>query len=278
MKAFFSFLFSFRTLVLLLVLAGLGAGGWYIYCEETANAAGPGYRTDAVAKRNLTATIAATGTIEPEGGGVDVGVHQIQGTILEFGPDPTDPTGKRTVDFCTPVEEGTLLALIDPTIYKAQLSQAQAALKSAQANLLKSEATREGALDTYQRDSHSSAAIAPGQIITDKAAYDVAVADCAVQQAAIGQAEANLKVAQTNLDYCTIKSPIKGVIVDRRVNVGQSVVASQNATSLFLLARDLMRLEVWASVNEADIGHIHKGEDVAFTVDARPGQVFQGYR
>jgi HlyD family secretion protein len=276
MKAFFSFLFSFRTIVLFLILVGLGGGGWYLYCVETANAAGPGFRTDVVAKRNLTATINATGTIEPEGGGVDVGVHQIQGTILKFGPDPTDPTGKKTVDFCTPVEEGALLAMIDPTIYQAQMNQAQAALRSAQANLKKSEASRDGALDTYKRDSLTPTATAPGQVMTDKAAYDVAIADCAVQQASIGQAEANVKVAQTNLDYCIIKSPVKGVIVDRRVNLGQSVVASQNATSLFLVARDLMRLEVWASVNEADIGHIHKGEDVTFTVDARPGKVFQG--
>ena len=73
----------------------------------------------------------------------------------------------------------------------------------------------------------------------------MAVADCSVQDAAIDQATANLKVAQTNLDYCTIKSPVNGVIVDRRVNVGQSVVASLDATSLFLLAKDLMRLQVW---------------------------------
>jgi HlyD family secretion protein len=276
MKAFFSFLFSFRSFVLFLILGVLGGGGWYVYYVETANAAGPGFRTDMVVKKNLMATISATGTIEPEGGGVDVGVHQIQGTIQKFGPDPTDPTGKKTVDFCTPVEEGALLALIDPTIYQAQLNQAQAAVKSAEAALKKSEASRDGALDVYRRDSLTPTATAPGQLTTDKSAYDVAVADCAVQQAAIGQAQANLKVAQTNLDYCTIKSPVTGVIVDRRVNLGQSVVASQNATSLFLLARDLMRLEVWASVNEADIVTIHIGEDVTFTVDARPGQVFQG--
>jgi HlyD family secretion protein len=104
----------------------------------------------------------------------------------------------------------------------------------------------------------------------------VAVADSAVQEAAVAQAEANVKVAQTNLDYCTIRSPIKGVIVDRRVNVGQSVVASQNATSLFLLARDLMNLEVWAAVNEADIGNIHVGQEVTFAVDARRGETFRG--
>ena len=276
MKAFFSFLFSVRMLLILLVFGAVGGAGYYFYYTQTAAAAGPGFRTEPVVRKNLAATIPATGTIEPEGGGVDVGVHQIQGTIQKFGPDPTDPAGMRTVDFCTPVEEGTLLALIDPTIYQAQLSQAQAAQKSAQANLKKSEASREGALDTYQRDSHSTAAVAAGQVITDKAAYDVAVADCAVQEAAVAQADANVKVAQTNLDYCTIRSPVKGVIVDRRVNVGQSVVASQNATSLFLLARDLTNLEVWAAVNEADIGNIHVGQDVTFAVDARRGETFQG--
>jgi HlyD family secretion protein len=276
MKAFFSFLFSLRTLLLVVVLAVLVGGGLYVYYAETANAAGPGFRTDVVVKKSLAATIGATGTLEPEGGGVDVGVHQIQGQILKFGADPTDPTGQKVVDFCTPVEEGTVLALIDPTIYSAQMSQAQAALKSAQANLKKSQASRDGALDTYQRDSRSPSAIAPGQVIIDKAAYDVAAADCFVQEAAVAQAEANVKVAQTNLDYCTITSPVKGVIVDRRVNIGQSVVASQNATSLFLLAKDLMRLEVWTSVNEADIGNIHVGEDVTFSVDARPGQTFKG--
>ena len=276
MKALFSFLFSLKTWLTLLVLALLVGGGLYVYYVETADAAGPGFRTDAVVKKNLSATISATGTLEPEGGGVDVGVHQIQGQILKFGSDPTDPTGKKTIDFCTPVDEGTVLAEIDPTIYQAQMNQAQAALKSAQANLKKSQASRDGALDAYERDVRSPSAIAAGQVMTDKAAYDVAVADCGVQEAAVAQAEANVKVAQTNLDYCTIKSPVKGVIVDRRVNIGQSVVASQNATSLFLLAKDLMHLEVWASVNEADIGNIHIGQDVTFTVDARPGETFKG--
>jgi HlyD family secretion protein len=78
------------------------------------------------------------------------------------------------------------------------------------------------------------------------------------------------------LDYCTIKSPVKGVIIDRRVNIGQTVVASLNAPSLFLLAKDLKRMQVWIAVNEADIGNIKPGQSVTFTVDAYPGQIFQG--
>ena len=82
--------------------------------------------------------------------------------------------------------------------------------------------------------------------------------------------------AQINLGYCTIKSPVKGVIIDRRVNIGQTVVSSLSAPSLFLIAKDLKRIQVWVSVNEADIGSISPGQPVTFTVDAFPNQVFQG--
>ena len=78
-----------------------------------------------------------------------------------------------------------------------------------------------------------------------------------------------------NLGYTTIKSPIKGVIIDRRVNVGQTVVASLNAPSLFLIAKDLKKLQVWASVSEADVGPIRSGQAVTFTVDAYPNDVFR---
>ena len=114
-------------------------------------------------------------------------------------------------------------------------------------------------------------------------AYEVAKANVNVGQAALVQAkdavaqtEAILRRASQNLDYCTIRSPVKGVIIDRRVNIGQTVVASLNAPSLFLIAKDLKRLQVWASVNEADIGNIRPGQPVTFTVDAHPGDVFAG--
>jgi HlyD family secretion protein len=88
--------------------------------------------------------------------------------------------------------------------------------------------------------------------------------------------QAILDKAEKNLGYCTIRSPVKGVIVDRRVNIGQTVVASLQAPSLFLLAKDLSRLQVWASVNEADIGNISKGQTVTFTVDTYPTDTFKG--
>jgi len=116
-----------------------------------------------------------------------------------------------------------------------------------------------------------------------QSAHQIAEANVAVGKAAIlqaqngvAQAEAALRRAEQNLGYCTIISPVKGLIIDRRVNIGQTVVASLNAPSLFLLAKDFKRMQVWVSVNEADIGSIHQGQPVTFTVDTYPETDFEG--
>jgi HlyD family secretion protein len=128
---------------------------------------------------------------------------------------------------------------------------------------------------TYQA---ADAALGVGNAAILQAAAQVtfAKANVARTRADLSQARATLRRSQTNLGYCTIKSPVKGVIVDRRINVGQTVVSSLNSPSLFLIAKDLKRLEVWASVNEADIGSIRSGQTVRFTVDAFPGHTFHG--
>jgi HlyD family secretion protein len=97
-----------------------------------------------------------------------------------------------------------------------------------------------------------------------------------VAKASIQQAEAALKMAETNLAYTEIRSPVEGVILDRRVNIGQTVVASLNAPSIFLIAKDLRRMEIWVSVSEADIGQISEGMPVRFSVDSCPGEKFTG--
>src|SRR5262249_42992417 len=109
-----------------------------------------------------------------------------------------------------------------------------------------------------------------------RAAAGTAEANVGVSRAAVAQAKAALEEAQINLNYTTIRSPVKGGIIDRRVNVGQTVVASLSAPSLFLIAKDIGRLEVWASVNEADIGQIKVGQSARFTVDTHPGKTFLG--
>jgi len=122
------------------------------------------------------------------------------------------------------------------------------------------------------------ASLAAAELAVKSAREDVKTMEANVKaaNAAIDLAKHNLAFDQTNLDYCTIRAPVKGKIVDRRVNVGQTVVASLQAPSLFLLAKDLTRMQIWASVNEADVGAIHTGQRVTFKIDAYPGEVFEG--
>jgi len=244
------------------------------------------FRAVPVKLGDLTAAISATGTVEPEEV-VDVGA-QVAGKILAFGKDKNG----RTIDYGSVVEAGTVLARIDDALYaadeaasQAQLGQSKAALQRAEADLGQFKAK----LYQAQRDWARAQKLGPSDALSQadydasQSAFETAKANLEVGKASIVQAkktvnqsEAALQRAQQNLSYCTIVSPVKGVIIDRRVNIGQTVVSSLNAPSLFLIAKDLTRLQVWVAVNEADIGHIHAGQPVTFTVDAQPGEDFQG--
>jgi HlyD family secretion protein len=168
---------------------------------------------------------------------------------------------------------------------KAQLEQDKAGEVSATANLEQAKAKAVQADADWQRAQKlgPQGAIAPQASDSFKAAYDIAKANVNVAEAALTQSkatsvksEATLNKAQRNLDFCTIKSPVKGVIIDRRVNIGQTVVSSLNAPSLFLIAKDLTRMQIWVAVNEADVGRITPGAPVTFTCDTFPGREFKG--
>jgi HlyD family secretion protein len=252
-----------KLISLLVVLASVPIG----FCAEGAgDQPRSTFRTAAVTRGPIEASIRATGTLEPEEV-VDVGA-QVAGQILKFG---------QNIDYGTQVDEGTVLAQIDPSIYQAQVEQARASLKRAEAELHAASALLQQAERDLERAKRlAEKAIGPAELAACQAKYEVAKANVAVSQAAVLQSEAALKLAEINLSYCTIRSPIKGVIIDRRVNVGQTVVASLTAPSLFLIAKDLKRLQVWASVNEVHIGQIKKGQAARFTTQAFPKQVFRG--
>ena len=202
------------------------------------------------------------------------------------------------MDYTTPVDKGTVLVKIDPAVYKANYDQAQATLDRAQADLGELIAKRDQALAEWKRAQvlhdiklpalsatdikRGLAAGEPMKAISDsdydltKSNYDVAKANVDVGQATIIQSEAALNLAKANLGYCTIQSPVKGTIVSRRVNIGQTVVANLSAASLFLIAEDLSRMQVWAQVNEADIGRIKVGMPVQFSVAAMPEETYTG--
>jgi HlyD family secretion protein len=263
-----------RTLVIILVVIGAAAAGAAYYVQHANSEPVAAYRTVPIERGDLLSTISATGTIEPERA-IDVGA-QVMGVIQELGVDPKDPT--KTVDYCTEVEEGAVLARIDPKTYQAALEQAEASLQRSKADLLQLEAKYEQAKQEWKR----AQALRPLKALSDTeydaavANYKAAEANISVGKATIRQNEAALTVAKTNLGYTTITSPIRGTIIDRRVDVGQTVVASLNAPSLFLIGKDLRRVQVWASVNEADIGQIRLGMTAHFTVDTHPGEKFVG--
>lgn len=289
-----------KRLLFVVILAVLIGGGVFVY-RNWGGKTTASFRTATVKRGDLLVTISATGTVEPEEV-VDVGA-QVAGKIESFGEDPRRPGN--TVDYGSEVEEGTVLARIDDSLYAADVLSSTAQLDQSKANVLRAQADLESKiaaqaqadagvdlamitsnhLTSMPKDSQSNIEVqtAEANLKQARAALDTAKANVAVAEAtlaqtkaAVTQAESNLSRARTNLNYCTIRSPVKGTIIDRRVNIGQTVVSSLNAPSLFLIAKDLKRMEVWASVNEADIGNIHPGQSAQFTVDAYPDRKFVG--
>jgi HlyD family secretion protein len=262
-------LFRPRLILAVLLLAGLGAAAWF---WRSHGAPTLSFTTAPIKCGNVTATIGATGTIEPRET-VDVGA-QVAGRISAFGKDKDN----KTVDYGSIVQEGALLAKIDDSVYAADLSVSKAGQLSAAANLEQMKAKLDQAAADWKRaqELFKTKLIAEVDYDTAKAAYEVAKANVSVANSGVAQAQADLDKAQRNLDFCTINSPVSGVIIDRRVNIGQTVVASLNAPSLFLIARDLTKMQIWASVNEADVGRIKPGTPITFTVDAYPGREFPG--
>jgi len=273
-----------KAVIAIIVLATAAVvAGWYL---NPGSKAAISYRTAQITRGDLLLAISATGTLEPEEV-VDVGA-QVAGQILSFG---LDVDGK-PVDYGSKVTEGTVLAKIDDSLYTAEAAEVEAQVQAAQANLQRAKADLQqlnAKLHQAQRDWQRAKKLGPSQALAEssydayRATYQTAVANVAIGKAAILQAEAGraqaqavLRRAQRNLGYCTITSPVSGVIIDRRVNIGQTVVASLNAPSLFLIAKDLTRMQVWVAVNEADIGKIQPGQPATFTLDAFPGETFEG--
>lgn len=259
-----------KTLIAVIIVLALGSlVVWQLTRRQVKDT---DYRTAELTRGGLLVSINATGTVEPEEV-IDVGA-QVAGRIISFGKDAKG----KTVDYGSPVEAGTVLARIDDSLYAAEVAQAEAQLMANKAGLQKAKADLTRTELDWQRAQKLGASEALAQSSYDAyhSAYQSAAAQVAVSEAAIRQAEAALARARRNLGYCTITSPVKGIIIDRRVNTGQTVVASLNAPSLFLLAKDLNRIQVWVAVNEADIGRIKPGMPVSFTVDAFPGKSFKG--
>jgi HlyD family secretion protein len=207
--------------------------------------------TAAAGRGNLTQKITATGLLSAVKS-VDVG-SQISGTIL-----------KLFVDFNSIVTNGQVIAQIDPALYQANVHQTQG-------NLDNVKAARELAHINEAREK----TLLDGKLVS-QSDYDQAIASLHQADASVEIWEAALENARANLNYCTIYSPIDGVVIARKLDVGQTVAAAFNTPVLFTIANDLTKMNIDASVSESDIGQVKNGQTAEFTVDAFPEDVFQG--
>jgi HlyD family secretion protein len=253
-----------KMLIAIVLVVAIVVGGWVWYVQAAGNT-GPDLRTAPAVRGDLTATISATGICQPEDI-VDVGA-QVAGKIVDI-----------EVDYCDQVREGQLLATIDDAIFKTRVAVEQANLVRAKADRLALDPKLKQAEYDYERAKKlvAKSTIAQSDLEVAETTLEAAKANIVVADAAIGQANASLKAAEVNLNYTKIVSDVNGTIITRRVNKGQTVVAGLNAPSLFLIAKDLKKMQVWVSVNEADISRININQAVRFTVDTYPGKTFEG--
>ena len=244
------------AVVVLAVAAGLVLRG---------RAAEVHYLTATVDRGDVLDVVGATGTLQAVTT-VQVG-SQVSGTIQSL-----------YADFNSVVRKGQVLARLDPSLLQARLGQTQAALVSAQANVERSRATLEDARQKLARAQKLFAEqlLPEADLETARATHAEAAAQLKASQAAVTQAAANVRQAQVDMAHTVIAAPIDGVVVARNVDVGQTVAASLQAPVLFVIANDLSRLQVSASIDEADVGRVRAGQEATFRVDAFPNEVFTG--
>ncbi len=253
-----------KGLTTIVVLAALIGGGWYLLRQpDPAQVAT--YSQDQVRRGPISAVVSATGTLNPINT-VLVG-SQVSGTIQRL-----------FADFNDQVEEGQVIARIDPALFIARRAEAEATLKSAQAERDKASVGVENTKREYDRQAglFNKKLVAESVLDAARFAYRSAQMEHAVRVASVAQARAVLEREQVNLDYTAIYAPIDGVVISRSVDVGQTVAASLQAPTLFTIAKDLTRMQVEADVDEAFIGEVADGQPVRFTVFAYPRRVFTG--
>jgi HlyD family secretion protein len=235
-------------------------------------------------------------TAKVERGEID-DVVEATGTInavitVQVGSQVSGSIAKLNADFNSRVHKGDIVALIDPALFKGALLQAAADLENAKANLVAAHANLEkakaGLVQTkadYDRGVRlaKDGVMSQQQLDLAKSNYDSANASVGAAAANVTQAEAQVSqkdaavaVAQTNLDYTVIRSPIDGTVVARNVDVGQTVAASLQAPTIFTIAQDLKKMWVYAKTDESDVGNIKIGKPVTFKVDAFPKDTFHG--
>lgn len=258
-------LLSPRRLGVAAVVIAAIAAAWYLWGNRGAASGEGGYRTETVQRGGIRVAISSTGTLSAIST-VTVG-SQISGQVSEV-----------LVDFNSPVKKGDILARIDPSTYRAQLEQGNAAIASARAQLAQAQASLRNATLDFQRkqDLVQQKLIARSDFDLARASLDQARAQVSSAQAQIRQQTASVQNTQVNIDRAIIRSPVDGVVLTRKIDPGQTVAANFSAPELFTIAEDLSKMQIELAVDESDIGQIRVGQPVGFTADAFPNRQFKG--
>ena len=251
------------TLIVVILVAGAAGGAYYYKYGKPPE---PEVATVQVTRGDVIQVVGATGTIQAVTT-VDVGT-QVNGVILDlYG-----------TDFNSIVKKGQKIAKIDPKTIEATIESDKANLESANANLDRQKIALEDSINKFRRAKD----LAARNLITqqDLETADVTVktnqASIKAQEASIKQTQAKLDQDMVNLGYTDIFAPIDGIVINRKVDVSQTVVSNNLATSMFQIAADLTKMQVKASVDESDVGNLRPGQRVTFRVNSYPGTTFEG--
>jgi HlyD family secretion protein len=256
-------LLSRKMGVRILVVAVLIIAGAAYYLHGRSG--GAQYVTAAASQGDIVQAVTATGTVNPV-------------VTVQVGTYVSGPIVQMLCDFNTKVKKGQLCAKIDPSTYQMTLDSAEANLANANAQLQKDQATLAYAKVTYERDQklNREDVVSQDTLDSQKATYNAAIAQVGVDRASIMQNEASVRAAKVNLAYTNIISPVDGTVVSRNVDMGQTVAASFQTPTLFLIAQDLTKMQVDTNVSESDVGPVRLGQKAGFTVDAFPDRTFWG--
>jgi HlyD family secretion protein len=223
------------------------------------------YRVEAIKRGNVEASITTSGTLSPN-------------ILVEVGSQVSGRISALYVDFNQKVKTNQVLAELDKSTFLAKVGEDQANYESAQTSLDNAKVAAEDAKKKYDRtlDLFEKNIISIEEKETSTVTYSTALSNVKTSESKLSQAKAQLDASRVDLDHCTIRSPIDGVVISRDMNVGQTVAASFQAPVLFTIANDLSKMRIECSVDEADIGKVAEGQNVNFTVSAFPGEKFAG--
>jgi len=242
------------------LLAGIAAAWWVMRAPPPVR-----YVRAPVTRGEVARAVTATGTVNPV-------------LTIIVGSYVSGVIQNQYCDFNTKVRKGQLCAKIDPRPYQTVVDQAKADLLNARAQLVKDQAALAYAKVTYARDANllTRGIVSQDTVDSAKSAYGQALAQVAVDRSVIEQKTAVLESAQVNLDYTNIVSPVDGTVVSRNITIGQTVAASFQTPTLFLIATDLTQMEVDTNVSESDVGGVREGNKATFMVEAYPNRPFEG--